>query len=122
MKAVGNFGGSLASITSKEKKNIKSIAKSGWIFCFYVFISRKCFYRENIMSTQIISVKEKVKDKTKKNSSSLKLVRPTFIKMTMTMMIKKENVSSILNLMRSILMSVAVEQTSHHISTNMAKI
>jgi len=45
-KAVGNFGGSLASITSKEKKNIKSIAKS---------------------------VKEKVKDKTKKNSSSLKL-------------------------------------------------
>ena len=28
-KAVGNFGGSLASITSKEKKNIKSIAKSG---------------------------------------------------------------------------------------------
>ena len=29
MKAVGNFGGSLASITSKEKKNIKSIAKSG---------------------------------------------------------------------------------------------
>lgn len=45
-KAVGNFGGSLASITSKEKKNIKSIAKS---------------------------VKEKVKDKTKKNTSSLKL-------------------------------------------------
>jgi len=45
-KAVGNFGGSLASITSKEKRNIKSIAKS---------------------------VKEKVKDKTKKNSSSLKL-------------------------------------------------
>ena len=26
---MGNFGGSLASITSKEKKNIKSIAKSG---------------------------------------------------------------------------------------------
>jgi len=45
-KAVGNIGGSLMSIGSKEKKNIKSLAKS---------------------------VKEKVKDKSKKNSSSLKL-------------------------------------------------
>jgi len=47
-KAVGNFGGSLVSIGTKEKKNIKNIAKS---------------------------VKEKVRDKTKKTTSSLKLNR-----------------------------------------------
>lgn len=28
-QAVGNFGGSLVSIGTKEKKNIKNIAKSG---------------------------------------------------------------------------------------------
>ena len=75
---MGNFGGSLASITSKEKKNIKSIAKSGTSpeasqkkrhFHRYV----KC--NSNNTSSITISVKEKVKDKTKKNTSSLKLVR-----------------------------------------------
>ena len=91
MKAVGNFGGSLASITSKEKKNIKSIAKSGWVFFGIHFLS-VFLISDRITNlspiSQIISVKEKVKDKTKKNSSSLKLVRRTIIinftiKMTM---------------------------------------
>ena len=51
-------------------------------------------------TTQIVSVKEKVKDKTKKNSSSLKLVRqPTFMKMMMatmstTIMIKKTRLAA----------------------------
>ena len=78
---MGNFGGSLASITSKEKKNIKSIAKSGKVQKhhkkpnFYSYVT--CI--SNISSITI-SVKEKVKDKTKKNTSSLKLVRLILIK------------------------------------------
>ena len=66
--------------------------------------------------SQIISVKEKVKDKTKKNSSSLKLVRRTIIinftiKMTM---IRKWTYE--------INLDVNVESTSHKISKNHNKI
>ena len=60
--------------------------------CYTKFIDASNVYSN--ITTPIVSVKEKVKDKTKKNSSSLKLVRRTtfmkmmIMKMKTTIMIK----------------------------------
>ena len=65
------------------------------------------------ITNQIIAVKEKVKDKTKKNSSSLKLVRQTFLKDDdedddEDDNFKKEITGVSLKLMRSILRSLCL--------------